>query len=97
MELLLRDQVTLAPVLGELRPAIFLSWVALKQICPSHDPILGTKKGFLLFSLPNREPKEDGGRNATNPRRRNDPLADASGAWCGVLAVSPASWRLRDR
>jgi hypothetical protein len=57
-----------------------------------------TEEGILLFSLPNREPKEDGGRKATNPDRRGAiPLGNLIRRWCGVLAVSPASWRLRDR
>jgi hypothetical protein len=33
-----------------------------------------TEGGVLLFPLPNREPKEDGGRRATNPYSRGNPL-----------------------
>jgi hypothetical protein len=29
--------------------------------------MMGRGRSFAVFSFPNREPKEDGGRNATNP------------------------------
>jgi hypothetical protein len=48
----------------------------------------GIEEGILLFPLPNREPKEDGGRSATNPCAEQS--ADGlSGGGAGFLPSPP--------
>ena len=64
--------------------------------CKSSVGVALSEEGVLLFVFPYREPKEDGGRNATDCGR---PFAKRrfGKQWCEVLAVSLALWQLRDR
>ena len=59
--------------------------------CKSSVRVVLPEEGVLLFVFPYREPKEDGGRNATDCGR---PFAKRrfGKQWCEVLAVSLASW-----